>query len=54
MKWILILSMWYFNGGSSIDHIEFPTKESCEAAAEAWSHSSSGLIRNDAQCVYRG
>ena len=59
MKWILILTLFrpYSEGFSSIESVEFNTKEQCVVAQQAWMSrvtTDSGYVTVSAFCVAKG
>lgn len=52
-EWILILTMWRYNGGAAIEHVPFPTKQSCLDAGNAWIKRPRDYHLKDAICIER-
>lgn len=55
MKYLLILILVHGNGGTAIDHIEFPTQASCEVAGKAFAAKFDSFMTRTADyvCVVR-
>ncbi len=52
-EWILILTLFSYKGGAAIEHISFPTKESCLAAGNAFVQQDTDYHAKTALCVPR-
>lgn len=55
MKWILIIILYGSNGKGAVDHVEFETQQTCEAAKQKL-HDDNGMfgLSIDLYCFPKG